>query len=485
VLVLLALPLLPVLVFQDLPAVDGLEKARTTQATMVDLASYPVGTDPDLDLKQIFVKQDLSDEHKLLFAKLKLRSIEKVASLGSDLTGFKKVAEKVFHEALPPGDEPDRVAERELILTFFGTVWYQCQNLAKARADQRVRMEEEPHKVPEIPTPQYTDMRDRFVARHSDIILSYDIEPHKKFIEKMIRDHTVIGVLPFYELGEIRVRAEKIVPRSGLAETADKLIQIAQTVDVAAVSTDDDAMNRITAFIISLEYTGLCPYRTATYVEGSMKGGSIAYLAELKKQRAEFAHTTGRSTLLFTVLADKKIRQMVERLCHNYRSDYKEYMDALTHVLTEHRYLWRDARDEAMSSTPQSVAASARARAERSRTPPPKRETKPGTPSPPGQGKRALRKQKAAERALKKIPTGARGGTPPPPPPAKTDKAERIMAPKKMWDAAIKLKKTSKLKACEFFNLPSDCKFGKECKLKHICLECGQEHKWYEVHFKG
>ena len=140
-----------------------------------------------------------------------------------------------------------------------------------------------------------------------------------------------------------------------------------------------------------------------------MKGGSIAYLAELKKQRAEFAHTTGRSTLLFTVLADKKIRQMVERLCHNYRSDYKEYMDALTHVLTEHRYLWRDARDEAMSSTPQSVAASARARAERSRTPPPKREAKPGTPSPPGQGKRALRKQKAAEKALRKIPTEARG----------------------------------------------------------------------------
>ena len=96
---------MPVLVFRGLPAADGLEEARTTQATMVDLASYPVGTDPDLDLKQIFVKQDLSDEHKLLFAKLKLRSIEKVASLGSDLTGFKKVAEKVFHEALPPCEQ--------------------------------------------------------------------------------------------------------------------------------------------------------------------------------------------------------------------------------------------------------------------------------------------------------------------------------------------------------------------------------------------
>ena len=59
------------------------------------------------------------------------------------------------------------------------------------------------------------------------------------------------------------------------------------------------------------------------------------------------------------------------------------------------------------------------------------------------------------------------------------------MAPKKMWDAAIKIKKTWKHKACEFFNLPSDCKFGKECKLRHVCLECGEDHKWFEMHFKG
>lgn len=463
---------------------------------MVDVCVYPNGTTPpEHSLRQIFVRQELPDPFRVEIARLQLNTIDKMAALGSDLDGFKQVAKVVFATVVPA--ENLQAPQHHLALTFLGTVWLQCSMLAKARADQRVRMEEEPHKVPEISLPQYSDMRDRFTARHPDILLAPEQEPHKRFVEKIIRDHTVMGCLPFYELGKIRLRSEKPVQKSGLAATADKLLQIAVIDEQAAISTDEDVMNRIAAFAIALEFTGVCVYRGGDYVEGQFLGGMVAYLAEIKRHRTEFAQTTGMSPMWFTIRADKKIRQMIERLCMNFRSKFPQFGDALIEVLTQHRYLWQDARNEVQHSTgPQRQPGPARepiADRQRSRTPTPKERAKgaPGAPSPPGQGKRALRKAKAEARADSKLgpsspgSSGAGGGaggsngvgsgSSPQPHPAPGG-AGRQMAPQKMWQALLKLNKTSKFKACEFWNLPCDCKFGPTCKLKHSCMECGQDH---------
>ena len=51
-------------------------------------------------------------------------------------------------------------------------------------------------------------------------------EPCKKFIEKILRDVLVNGVVPFYEAAEISTRADVIITRAGLTRNAEDLLII-------------------------------------------------------------------------------------------------------------------------------------------------------------------------------------------------------------------------------------------------------------------
>ena len=63
-------------------------------------------------------------------------------------------------------------------------------------------------------------------------------------------------VVPRYELGEIRLRSETFVQNLGIAPTADLLLKVARTDVPSSVTCEDDAMNRIDAFMLALEYVG-------------------------------------------------------------------------------------------------------------------------------------------------------------------------------------------------------------------------------------
>ena len=60
-------------------------------------------------------------------------------------------------------------------------------------------------------------------------------EPHKKFVERIALDVALFGSVPFYEVGEMRLRSEIIAQKTGLAPTADYLVKMSQ-IDEAIVA---------------------------------------------------------------------------------------------------------------------------------------------------------------------------------------------------------------------------------------------------------
>ena len=314
---------------------------------------------PELALRQMLEMDKVAEPLRLMLADKNILTVDRFASIGHDQTTFRTNLLAIFGDALGEGE-----GARQMSATFLTAVWRKADKLAEVTAQRRAKLEEDPHKIPEIPAPQYADMRARFAATHPDVLLSMEREPHKKLIERLLRDWVVGGSLPYYELGEVRLRSEKIVARSGLQATADRLLKLAEEDQAAKVDTDEDCMNRIHAFAMALEYTGICPYRSAAFRPGSYTGGMFAYMAELSRRRRDLRESLGVSPLLFTVEADKRVRSMVARFTMEDREVYTDYETALRAVLESHAYLGSDARE--------TVAAGQRQRA----TTPPRDRTK-------------------------------------------------------------------------------------------------------------
>ncbi|CAE8689749.1 unnamed protein product, partial [Polarella glacialis] len=308
-------------------------------------------------------------------------------------------AKRVFAADLDPD-----VAAREDTLRFLAAVWNQYVLLAKAKADQRTA-----------------------------------IEPYKKTIERMIRDHTVNNMLPFYELAEIRLRSEEITYKSRVAENADALLELAKVMQRADVISDEDVMNRIMAFHIGLEYTVNCPYRTSAYTEAGAAGGSLAYLIMLDDQRQQFRDTTGQDPMWFALIVDRKIRSMIAKLCFDRRSKYNTYGSAMEEVLANRRFLWSDARSECQRGD----QGRRRDRAPDRGTP--ADEDKFTGTANPGTPPTADRKEKNKARAEKANILRQKEEFKQ----LRLDQGE--MAPKEVWDAVKAPKKTFK-KRCEFWN---------------------------------
>ena len=86
---------------------------------------------------------------------------------------------------------------QELALTSLAAVWKTCSTMQDHFAARRAKMEEDPSKVPEIPGEDHAEFRETFVARHPDVVLPIHREPHRKFVERVQRDHLVHGFVHF------------------------------------------------------------------------------------------------------------------------------------------------------------------------------------------------------------------------------------------------------------------------------------------------
>ena len=99
--------------------------------------------------------------------------------------------------------------DREMCLVQAVAVWKSSCALKDCFDTRRAKMEEDPHKIPALGQEDHGDFRARFVDAHPDSVLTNKNEPHRRFVERLNRDFTVNGCVPFYEVGEIcRKRGE-------------------------------------------------------------------------------------------------------------------------------------------------------------------------------------------------------------------------------------------------------------------------------------
>lgn len=243
---------------------------------MVDRTTYPADQVPELALRQIFGRQRLPEPLCLLMAEVGLRSLDTFAMLGDTIAAVKTTLRAVVPDPARLGaNDP----ARELALTSLAAVWKTCSTLQEHFASRRAKMEEDPTKVSEIPGDDHAEFRDQFVTKHPDVLLHPHREPHRKFVERLQRDFMVHGSVPFYQVGEIRVRSEQIVQKAGISKTAEDLLKVVATDQPVAAASESQVMDKLHAFFVALEYLNICDFTAAQ--------GPLKYLSELEEWRHE------------------------------------------------------------------------------------------------------------------------------------------------------------------------------------------------------
>ena len=144
------------------------------------------------------------------------------------------------------------------------SAWRKCKGLCEQLDAKRIKLQDDPLKIPEVPVTQYLEYRAQFVARHRDVMLCDYKEPHKRFVERLLRDLCVHELVLPYKRGEIRLKCEDVVQKPGLTASADLLVQISREEVPTAVTSDEDAWNRIHVFFVALEYVGILTYARAS-----------------------------------------------------------------------------------------------------------------------------------------------------------------------------------------------------------------------------
>ena len=257
-------------------------------------------------------------------------------------------------------------------------------------------------------------------------------------------------MVPFYELGEIRLRAENIVQTTGIAPKTELLLKVARVDSPASV---DDALSRIHAYLVALEYAGQLSYADFRKTAGGHTGGALTYIRELETRRRE---TPG---LAFIINVDRKIRKKVHQLLIEQRGAYPTYSDALHELLTDCAIYWTEARLD--SRTPQSPP-----RESHKRRRSPRRSSL--SSSPPERRRGARGKKTKKERKDKKEEKGTKDTTREN---AKgmDDKAPRV--PPDEWKALNKEGSPKVPRTCRFYNQSCGCTRDKS-PYKHACWSC-------------
>ena len=215
----------------------------------------------------------------------------------------------------------------------------------------------------------------------------------------------------------------------------------------------------------------------------------MTYFKELEKQRH------ANPGLRFLTIYDRKIRMQVFELMCEDRVTYDYYSWTLFVVLRDYKHLLQEARSEcAVPAVDVSGASSSAAVVV----------NVPGAQQQTNQGKQKFVDQhgnNVSSKRAKQILAGAGNQAPPlvvqvpdagaaggrakltPP---KAGGATRTKMPDKEWKALQKAVKDNKATSiCLYWNSTSGCSNPK-CGRKHdICLECGGNHRWVDVHYRG
>ena len=422
---------------------------------MVDRTKYDSEeTTPKIALRQIFGRLSLKTELCKSAAKAGLLSVEIFAMLGDSA----KAAKDQIRILIPEDELGTDAPERDLSCMQLAAVWLACSALQTQFASRRARMEEGPSKIPEMAQEDHAEFRARFVRTHPDVVLLDAREPHKKFVEKVSRDFLVHGMVPYYAVAEIRTRSDTIVQKTGLTKTAEDLLSVSKADEPEAVTDANTLLHRVHALFMTLEYLNICQY--------SRKDGPLRYLQELEQFRAD------TSSLPVLMTADSLIRKKLYRLQSEQREQFGTFSEALLEVVTNHKYLWNDARTKA-ALVPVSNIAKVAARDEgvgdHLRMESPEKSAAPKSDKRKRQRERtkALLKEAKAQKAVKK--DHLKGSE------LKTPKDKRI--PDTEWKSILDASnKVSGAKRCHYYNSSMGCSIEDKCRFKHSCMVCGAAH---------
>jgi hypothetical protein len=455
---------------------------------------------PELALRQIFVVTNVDLAQRKALADMMFVKVDNFAAVADSATGFRTQICLILSANAASADADglgNSIAAKAANLAFLSGAWRKCATLATHRDSQRARLEEDPLKIPEIALGDYSMMKTKFLKDHVDVIMTDFREPHKRFIERLLRDFTINEVILPYELGEVRLKSEKITQSAGLARTPELLLKIAKIDEAATVTMEEDALNRIYAFWIALEYTGHCSFtwfkeeRHPTSDKlMSVTGGPLNFLQELESRRRE---THG---LRFLVLIDKKVRGKVHQLVTERAEDFPNISMALHHVLKEDQHIWGEARAEAReggqgggggvsskrrrrdeSSEGASVSSISVQKKQKKKSKKGKQEGKKMRDKADAKAEKIRKLNAAPHDARPEVPKGGgkAGRTNLPP-------IESRIPPKEF--AAFSKVRTppSEDRRCRFFNLSCGCQ-REGCTFNHVCWQCGSKHKWVDQHF--
>ena len=421
---------------------------------MVDRTKYDSEeTTPKIALRQIFGRLSLKSELCKSAAKAGLLSVEVFAMLGDTA----KAAKDQLKVLIPEDELGADTAERELSTMQLAAVWMACSALQTQFASRRARMEEDPTKIPEMAQEDHAEFRARFVRTHPDVVLLDAREPHKKFVEKVSRDYLVHGMVPYYAVAEIRTRADTIVQKTGLTKTAEDLLTVSKADEPEAVTDANTLLHRVHALFMALEYLNICQY--------SRKEGPLKYIQELEQFRSD----TNSLPVLMT--ADALIRKKLYRLQSEQRDQFGSFSQALLEVITNHKYLWNDARTKAaLVPVERKAALKEEGVGDQHRLESPEKKS-----SSPKSEKR--RRQRERTKALLKEAKAAKGVKKDHLKSAelKVNKDKRI--PDSEWKSISEAaNKVTGAKRCHYFNSSMGCSMGEKCRFKHTCMVCGAAH---------
>ena len=207
-------------------------------------------------------------------------------------------------------------------------------------------------------------------------------EPNKRFVEKVQADIIRHDILQFYDFGEVILQSENVIGSTGFTRMPEMPMRLASEDVPVNVALEDDAMARIYAFFVTLEYLNLMSFSWYTLTNGVHSGGTLDYLMELEERRRE------TPSVNFILLSDTKFRREVFKVCSEKKELYPNYSAGLRLAMTEFRDFRQEARIE-VYQPPVQVPVN------------PKRE--PEIPEVPGRGKRARQNaNKAAKLAALK-----------------------------------------------------------------------------------
>ena len=182
---------------------------------MVDRTSYSnKDHTPEQAVRNIFGRQRAPTKLCLLFAEFGLLTFDRIAQLGEDPATVRKTFSRIVDGDVKLGEN---VAEQECNWLTVLAVWQSCKVLVSAMASRHTKILDDPTICPALPQDDHIDFRERFILVHPDMIMVECREPHKKFVERISRDVALYGSVPFYEVGEMRLRSETIAQKIGLA----------------------------------------------------------------------------------------------------------------------------------------------------------------------------------------------------------------------------------------------------------------------------